>query len=311
MKLSIAILTYNHENYIEKALNSVLNQKIDYEYEIIVGDDFSNDKTREILLKFKEKYPEKIKLIFRSKNIGIASNVIDIFKKCTGEYIALLEGDDYWINDLKLKKQVEYLDKNKEYSGIAHQNIVINQEEKIINKPELFKKNIKFSLEKLEKEGLLYQTASLMFRNIFNYEEDKLNLIKEINEKIVDLTLAIILLTKGNIYILNEYMSVYRIDTTEKSSSSSAKASRNLKLFYNEYYEYLEKLEKVLLNNEFELYFLKSSILLGMIINSLKNKELKEIFIKIICKKEIKISKQVLISLGKLLLKHTLKKIKR
>lgn len=311
MKLSIAILTYNHENYIEKALNSVLNQKIDYEYEIIVGDDFSTDKTREILLKFKEKHPEKIKLIFRSKNIGIASNFIDVFKKCTGEYIALLEGDDYWINDLKLKRQVEYLDRNKEYSGIAHQNIVINQEEKIINKPKLFKKNIEFSLEKLKKEGLLYQTASLMFKNIFNYEEDKLNLIKEMNEKIVDLTLAIILLKKGNIYIVNEYMSAYRIDTTEKSSSSSAQASRNLKSFYIGYYKYLEKLEKMLLNNELELYFLKSSILLGVIINSLKNKELKEIFVKIIYKKKIKISKQVLIGLGKLSLKYTFKKIKR
>lgn len=311
MKLSIAILTYNHENYIEKALNSVLNQKIDYEYEIIVGDDFSNDKTREILLKFKEKYPEKIKLIFRSKNIGITSNFIDVLKKCTGEYIALLEGDDYWINDLKLKSQVEYLDKNQEYIGIAHQNIVINQEEKIINKPKLFKENVEFSLKKLEKEGLLYQTASLMFKNIFNCEEDKLNLIKEINEKIADLTLAIILLKKGNICILNEYMSVYRIDTTEKSSSSSAQAFRNLRLFYIGYYEYLEKLEKILLNNEIELYFLKSSILLGIIINSLKNKELKEILVKIIYKKKMKISKQVLIGLGKLSLKYTLKKIKR
>ncbi|MGL5049540.1 MAG: glycosyltransferase [Fusobacteriaceae bacterium] len=310
LKLSIAFLTYNHEKYIKKALDSILNQKFDYKYEIVIGEDFSTDKTREILMEYKKKYPKKIKLIFRDKNIGITANFSDILKNCKGEYIALLEGDDYWIDKDKLRKQVDFLEKNKNYIGAAHENILIDQNDNILSKENLkIKNDTIFTLKKLAKNGLLYQTASLLFRNIFIDNLIEVKLIKEINSKVGDLTLAIILLQKGNIYLMKKKMSAYRIDITNNSSSSSATAHKNLKFFYEEYLNYIDRLEEYL-KYEVELSYLKSTILVGFFIYSIKNKMLSIFLRDEIYRKKTKISKKVLICCIKILIKIIWNKIK-
>jgi glycosyltransferase involved in cell wall biosynthesis len=101
-------------------------QKVDFDFEIIIADDFSTDNTREILISYKNKYPEKINLLLAEKNQGVFINAKNINENCQGKYIAILEGDDYWLDENKLQKQVDFLEKNFEYAGCFHDASIIS-----------------------------------------------------------------------------------------------------------------------------------------------------------------------------------------
>jgi len=133
MKLSVCMITYNHERYIAQAIESVLMQKTNFAFELVIGEDFSTDRTREICISYKRRYPEKINLILNEKNLGMIPNFVNTVHQCKGEYIALLEGDDYWTNPYKLQKQVDFLENNPDY-GMVHSDwdILFTKTNKII-----------------------------------------------------------------------------------------------------------------------------------------------------------------------------------
>jgi glycosyltransferase involved in cell wall biosynthesis len=110
MKLSVMMITYNHERFIAQALESVLAQRVNFDFEVVVGEDCSTDRTREILIDFHRRYPDRIVPLLREKNLGAMRNLQETLASCRGQYVALLEGDDYWISDDKLQKQVDFLD---------------------------------------------------------------------------------------------------------------------------------------------------------------------------------------------------------
>ena len=110
--ISIVCITYNHENFIGEAIDSFLAQKTKFPFEVIIGDDCSTDNTVEAIKKYTEQYPAIVKLTARDKNIGMGDNIIDCFNKCKGEYIAICEGDDYWITSEKLQIQVDTMVQN-------------------------------------------------------------------------------------------------------------------------------------------------------------------------------------------------------
>ena len=109
MKLSIFVVTYNQEKYIRECLDSILMQKVDFEYEVIIGEDCSTDRTPQICDEYAAKYPF-IHVYHHTKNLGLIKNWEFVLNKCTGDYVAMLEGDDYWTNPDKLQTQVEFLD---------------------------------------------------------------------------------------------------------------------------------------------------------------------------------------------------------
>ncbi len=119
-KVSVCLITYNHEKYIAEAIESVLMQQTDFDYELVIGEDCSTDRTREILLKYKDKYPDKVRLLLPERNLGMMINLVKTLKECHGEYIAILEGDDYWTDKCKLQKQVSFFEKNPGYSICFH-----------------------------------------------------------------------------------------------------------------------------------------------------------------------------------------------
>jgi glycosyltransferase involved in cell wall biosynthesis len=110
MKLSVLMITYNHERFIAQALESVLAQQVNFDYEIVVGEDCSTDGTREILRDFCRRYPKRIVPLLRDKNVGAMRNLEATLAACRGQYLALLEGDDYWTCQEKLERQVNFLD---------------------------------------------------------------------------------------------------------------------------------------------------------------------------------------------------------
>ena len=124
MSLTVLVFTYNHENYVSQALDSVLMQEFDGEYEIVVVDDCSTDNTQDILLEYERRHPEIIRLVFTEKNLNNNQIMIQLFEAEDGEYIALLEGDDFWTSPTKLQKQLQFLDDHPEcgmcFHNVAH-----------------------------------------------------------------------------------------------------------------------------------------------------------------------------------------------
>jgi glycosyltransferase involved in cell wall biosynthesis len=120
MKVSIVMITYNHERYIAEALASVLAQRVNFDYEIVVGEDCSTDGTRDILMDYYRKYPAQIVPLLRSQNLGASRNAVATLQACRGQYLAMLEGDDYWTCKDKLQKQVDFLDEHGDYAICCH-----------------------------------------------------------------------------------------------------------------------------------------------------------------------------------------------
>ena len=114
MKTSVLLVSYNHELYIEEAISSILMQRTSFDYEIIVVDDCSTDRTKEITEGCLKKTEVKYKILESEKNLGIAKNYQRGFENCFSEYIAVLEGDDYWTDPYRLQKHIDFLDKHKE-----------------------------------------------------------------------------------------------------------------------------------------------------------------------------------------------------
>lgn len=110
--VSVQMITYNHEPYIRQAIEGVMMQKTDFEFELIIGEDCSQDKTREICFEYQKKYPDKIRVLWWHENVRkFGGNSRRCRARCRGEFIALCEGDDYWIDPLKLQKQVDIMRK--------------------------------------------------------------------------------------------------------------------------------------------------------------------------------------------------------
>jgi glycosyltransferase involved in cell wall biosynthesis len=109
-KISVCMLAYNHAGFIAQAIQSVLMQEVEADVELVIGNDKSTDNTAEIINQFVQRYPNKIIFIDRRQNVGMMNNFIDVLSHCDGDFIAICEGDDYWINSNKLQMQMDVLD---------------------------------------------------------------------------------------------------------------------------------------------------------------------------------------------------------
>ena len=118
--VSVITITYNHEPFIAKTIEGVLMQQVNFPMEFIIAEDCSSDGTRAICERYWEQYPELIRLITSKSNVGAVANERRAMQTAQGKYIAFCEGDDYWTDPLKLQKQVDFLEKNPEYSVCFH-----------------------------------------------------------------------------------------------------------------------------------------------------------------------------------------------
>lgn len=118
--VSIVCITYNHEPYLRKALDSFLMQKTSFAYEIVLAEDCSTDGTRKICEEYAAKYPDIIHYVWSENNVGAVENEARAIRAAKGKYIALCEGDDYWTDSMKLQKQVDFMESHPEYSVTFH-----------------------------------------------------------------------------------------------------------------------------------------------------------------------------------------------
>ncbi len=211
VKVSVIVHTYNHENFIRQTLNSILNQQVNFEFEIIVGDDASPDSTPKIIQEYQQKFPKIIKPLLHPKNLGGygKGNTLATLAVCQGQYIAAMDGDDYWTSPLKLQKQVDLLDKKPDFVACFH-NALVHFEDGSF--PDMYVNNETqkevTTIEDLVGEDEIWYmaTSAVMFRN---------GIIKEYPQwfhesKSGDIPRYILLGKHGKFFYINEVMSVYR-----------------------------------------------------------------------------------------------------
>ena len=216
--VSVLCITYNHERYIRKAIESFLNQKTTFSFEIVIHDDCSTDGTRKILADYAKKYPDIIVLILQNENqYSKGRNVIQLAQNvCRGRYIAICEGDDYWVDVNKIQLQGEFLDLNPKYSMVFCNSFLQFDDDSSFSKQVFCNLNkSSFNLHDIIAKDWFIPTQSIMYRKIamrfqpwFNYAHS------------VDYSMQLILASEGDIYYINRPMSVYRVHKGGVSNSA-------------------------------------------------------------------------------------------
>jgi len=214
--VSICCLTYNHRYYIERAIKGFLNQQMQFPVEIVIHDDASTDGTSEIILNYRDQFPQLIKPVFQKENLfsqGVSLYELYtkyIFPLLHGRYIAVCEGDDYWTDPLKLQKQVAFFEDNPDFSVCFHnigilKNGVIDNEAHNHNTGNMLPVAKEFSLSDLIR-GNFIPNCSVVYRNIFNSYPDLFN-----DSVFPDWPLHILHASQGRICYLDEIMAVHHV----------------------------------------------------------------------------------------------------
>ncbi|MFC1576908.1 glycosyltransferase [Candidatus Omnitrophota bacterium] len=213
-KVSVCLITYNHEKFIAQAIESVLMQKTDFDVEFIIGEDDSLDNTRSIVKGYKDRYPDKIKLFLNDRKDSIYvdgektgnRNFINNIEHARGKYIALLDGDDYWTSAHKLQRQADFLDSHPECAICYHDTMVVYEDGRQKNYPGSKQKEIA-TLEDLFIRGSYFCTCSTMLRaGLFGKLPGWFSTLS-----MLDWPLNILNAQHGAMGYINEIMGTYRV----------------------------------------------------------------------------------------------------
>ncbi|MCT4672042.1 MAG: glycosyltransferase [Prolixibacteraceae bacterium] len=283
-KVSVWVITYNQEKYISECLDSILMQEVDFDYEIVIGEDGSSDNTREICKKYADKYPEKIRLFLRDREKSAiydrngkfkrSINSFLTFKACRADYVALCEGDDYWTCKDKLKLQYNIVKDDSNVSMVYMDHTIRNRRTgkmKVSSTKQFkcFKNNIS-KIDKIHTSTLLVSRSCIYFNENWMY-----------NLNITDLTIKIKAIILGDIRYVKKRVSVYNI-FNEGSWSSTLVDKRILLKSYKSWLILLNYLKgrgyfstvQYVKNRELRRY--RSSIRIVLI-------EKKNIFLAVLC----------------------------
>ncbi|OYQ72532.1 glycosyltransferase [Wohlfahrtiimonas sp. G9077] len=202
IKVSVCVVTYNQEKYIGECLESLVTQETNFPFEIIVGDDASTDNTPNIILQYQQKYPDIVIPVLRQKNIGPVENMVDIYKKANGEYIAHLDGDDMALPG-KLQIQADTLDANPDCMICSHNVLLWNGQ----MTGRTFRKKAEgiYTLLDLYKQLPFFAHSSKMFRN--NQEE---GFWDQFSKTALDVTVHVAQAKVGDIYHIDDSLGIYR-----------------------------------------------------------------------------------------------------
>lgn len=173
--ISVLMIAYNHAAYIAQAIESVLSQETQYDFELIIGDDASSDNTQEIIKEYAKK-DSRVVLSLQSKNTDRTKNFVEAVQKIRGKYVAFCEGDDFWTDPKKLEKQVSFLEENPDFFVCCHK-VEIHMHGEVNQKKQYVYKDCSADEERI-KNGIFYadeaianyyfQTSSVIFRWLFS-----------------------------------------------------------------------------------------------------------------------------------------------
>lgn len=230
--VSIVCDVYNHEDYLHDCLNSLVSQKTNFKYIILIHDDASTDSSSKIVREYVKKFPRLFDPIFQnenqySKGVGIWKTIQ--FPRVKTKYVAFCEGDDYWIDSYKLQKQVDFLESHNDYSGVFGNIIVRNEKNNNISEDKSAKESRNYTSTDVLK-GTIFPLASVCVRKdvITNWDMN-------INAN-GDFILSYTATKLGKVYMLEDYVSVYRM--TGKGVSSSRGPRAYLIAEFSEWYNF-------------------------------------------------------------------------
>lgn len=244
-RLTVVILTYNLEEYIEQAVESVLIQKVNFEYKIRISDDCSSDHTVEKLRMLQEKYPDKIELLLSKENGGCLKNSNRAFAGIKSEYITLLDGDDFWIGENQLQKKIDFLDNHPEYTLCGGDTVMLyhNGEKKQIIHAQ---NDNSYDFEDyLQGKGVYVHPSALVLRNCI-YRDGIPQIYYDVEDTFENCAVRgdefrfLTHIEKGKLMVFSEVVSCYRIH--ERGIWQGSSETRRIietavsKNFYDKYY---------------------------------------------------------------------------
>lgn len=208
--VNIWMVTYNHEQFIAQAIESVLMQQTTFPYKIIIGEDCSTDNTRAICIEYQKKHPDKIELLLHKKNLGSQKNSYVVHQACKAKYVAMLEGDDFWTDPLKLQTQVDFMENNPASAACFHSvNYFTLDNKSDIFPQELTKKTFDIhDAIAFPRTGWNIMTSTILYRK---------QAVQEIPDwflklKIGDCTLIMLAALNGSIDFIERVMGAYRVN---------------------------------------------------------------------------------------------------
>lgn len=276
-KVSVLCATYNHEEYLRQTLDSFVNQKTDFPFEVLVNDDASTDGTGDIIREYAAKYPEIIRPFYQKENLySRRINLYDVvfFPACRGEYIAVCEGDDYWNDPEKLQLQVNWLDAHPEYSACVHNSIgrFTDQPDKVLFAQD-GDRDIPFE-QVVQGMSHAYHTSSILARREFILNPPDYRDVAYHQGYFTDYAVGVRLGLAGKVRFLDRCMSVYRIGSNPSAwSRGVGQEYHKLKRFVSGEIAMLKTvkqhplteaqeaaIDQVLLEREYELLYIEGRV---------------------------------------------------
>lgn len=276
-KVSVLCAAYNHEEYLRQTLDSFVNQKTDFPFEVLVNDDASTDSTGDIIREYAARYPEIIRPFYQKENLySRRINLYDVvfFPACRGEYIAVCEGDDYWNDPEKLQLQVNWLDAHPEYSACVHNSIgrFTDQPDKVLFAQD-GDRDIPFE-QVVQGMSHAYHTSSILARREFILNPPDYRDVAYHQGYFTDYAIGVRLGLSGKVRFLDRCMSVYRIGSNPSAwSRGVGQEYHKLKRFVSGEIAMLKTvkqhplteaqeaaIDQVLLEREYELLYIEGRV---------------------------------------------------
>lgn len=286
VKLTVIVLTYNHERFISKAITSILDQQVDFDYQIVVADDGSKDKTVTYIQDISNQNPGKIVLLQKQSNNGIKNNILSLLSVIKGKYIANLDGDDYWSDPNKLQKQIQFLDSNPEYNGVFHDTKIVHiddaenilfQSRKLYSQAYVYKEEI-FPTDIISRQFILPSSSAVLRTSVIemvnpNWILDDFSILWKI---------TCFGIKHSKYYFINEVMSVYQ-------NHSLGISKHNQDQFHLSHIQFLLNLRKDDFYREYKYaIYISVSSELKILLDSKKTQLNKQILFVKYCINEIK-----------------------
>jgi len=268
--VSVFMITYNHQEYISQAIESIVTQDVNFDFELVIGEDSSNDNTRRICERYKEQYPNVIKLLPSDRKYGMMGNFSRTLSECDGKYVAICEGDDFWIDQHKLQKQVDFLEENVDFTICFSDIDIVDHigDHDLNNKRTNYRmeKDV-FTIEDIISAGVSFiPTATLVFRNVLPRP------LPDFFKYLLggDIALQLMLADKGKAKYFPEKTAVYRINEGGISRTAEFRLKGHRAGFesfdkFNEYtnFKYHESIKKLLFPASKTLLIYESGFLKG------------------------------------------------
>ncbi len=282
--VSIIVPTYNHEKYIAQTIESILKQQTTYQYEILIGDDVSKDDTRKIIDKYKKQYPNIIRTFYHKKNVGATRNGYTMITHARGEYLAFCDGDDYWTDEYRLQRDIDFLQINSQYAGISSRVCPVDEQgipldEMTISMTKQFwnfpREN--FTLKDFENWDMPGHVSALTIRNFMMNTNHDYKIFYQAHEMVGDRTIVMLAALSGDIFCSKNVVSCYRYRVNRKDNFMSNFETQNL---YAKDYLMIRRLEYYA-NKEFGIAInaekVKKDRLVASVVRAMKSKRIDDV----------------------------------